>query len=128
VEGFVEDLRARNVTPHIAIDGRVSKLDVVRKTSVDGRTTRHPGYAASLRVRKRIEEIFGWAKTTGGIAISARAADHPQPLHRRAPRKSISLHFLGVFQQPAKAIMSSPKPPGVKICINLRRAELPQEL
>jgi hypothetical protein len=30
--------------------------------------TRHPGYAASLRVRKRIEEIFGWAKTIGGIA------------------------------------------------------------
>lgn len=68
VEGFVKDLRARKVTPHIAIDGRVSKLGVVRKTSIDGRTTRHPGYAASLRVRKRIEEIFGWAKTTGGIA------------------------------------------------------------
>jgi hypothetical protein len=35
------------VTPHIAVDGRVSKLGVVRKTAVDGRTTRHPGYRAS---------------------------------------------------------------------------------
>jgi hypothetical protein len=35
---------------------------------VDGRTTRHPGYALSLRCRKRIEEAFGWAKTTGGAA------------------------------------------------------------
>jgi hypothetical protein len=66
VEGFVKDLRAR--TPQIAIDGPLSKLGVVRKTSVDGRTTRHPGYAGSLRVRKRIEEIFGWAKPTSGIA------------------------------------------------------------
>ena len=68
VEGFVAGLRARKVTPHIAIDGRISKLGVIRKTSVDGRTTHHPGYAASLRIRKRIEEIFGWAKITGGGA------------------------------------------------------------
>jgi transposase len=68
VESFVTGLRVRKVTPHIAIDGRVSKLGVVRKTAIDGRTTRHPGYTTSLRVRKRIEEIFGWAKTVGGIA------------------------------------------------------------
>jgi len=67
-ESFVTDLRARKVTPHIAIDGRVSKLGHVRKTAVDGRTTRHRGYAVSLKARKRIEEIFGWAKTVGGIA------------------------------------------------------------
>lgn len=41
---FVEDLRSRQVTPHIAINGRVSKHGVVRKTAVDGRTTRHAGY------------------------------------------------------------------------------------
>lgn len=67
-EGFVTGLKARKVTPHIAIDGRVSKLGAIRKTAVDGRTTRHPGYALSLRRRKRIEEAFGWAKTTGGAA------------------------------------------------------------
>ena len=68
VESFVTALRARNVTPHIAIDGHLSKHGVARKTSVDGRTTRHPGYAISLRIRKRIEETFGWAKTVGGVA------------------------------------------------------------
>jgi transposase len=68
VTAFVEDLRLRTVTPHIAIDGRVSKLGVVRKTAVDRRTTRHPGYRASQICRKRIEEVFGWIKTQAGLA------------------------------------------------------------
>lgn len=68
VADFVTSLKARKVTPHIAIDGRVSKLGVIRKTAVDARTTRHPGYAISPRRRKRIEEAFGWAKTIGGAA------------------------------------------------------------
>ena len=63
VEAFVGDLRARRVSPHIAINGAVSKTGKVRKTALDGRTTRHPGYAISLRCRKRIEEVFGWLKT-----------------------------------------------------------------
>lgn len=46
----------------------VSKRGKVRKTLIDRRTTRHESYAASLRVRKRIEEAFGWAKTIGGMA------------------------------------------------------------
>lgn len=68
VSAFVAELRARHVTPHIAIDGRVSKLGVVRKTAVDGRTTRHPGYRISQMCRKRIEEVFGWIKTQAGLA------------------------------------------------------------
>jgi transposase len=68
VTGFVGALRQRQVTPHIAIDGRVSKRGVVRRSAVDGRTTRHPGYALSQVARKRIEEIFGWSKSIGGIA------------------------------------------------------------
>lgn len=68
VKGFVEALRERCVTPHITIDGRVSKTGVVRKTAVDGRVTRHPGYAISLTCRKRIEEIFGWIKVQAGRA------------------------------------------------------------
>jgi transposase len=67
VTAFVEELRTRQVTPHIAIDGRVSKLGVVRKTAVDGRTTRHSGYRASQICRKRIEEVFGWIKTQAGL-------------------------------------------------------------
>jgi transposase len=68
VTAFVQDLRSRKVTPHIAIDGRVSKRGVVRKTAVDGRTTRHPGYRASQVCRKRIEEVFGWIKAQAGLA------------------------------------------------------------
>lgn len=64
---FVEDLRARQVTPHIAINGAVSKEGVVRKTAVDGRTTRHAGYGVSQIVRKRIEEAFGWIKAQAGL-------------------------------------------------------------
>ena len=38
-----------------------------RKSAIDGRTTRHAGYAISQRKRKRVEEIFGWLKTVGGM-------------------------------------------------------------
>ncbi len=68
VTAFVEALRDRNVTPHIAINGRVSNRGVVRKTAVDGRTTRHPGYWVSQICRKRIEEVFGWIKAQAGLA------------------------------------------------------------
>lgn len=56
---FADDLRERKITPHIARKKRGK--------SVDGRTTRHVGYAISQRKRKRVEEIFGWAKTVGLI-------------------------------------------------------------
>ncbi|MFC0281033.1 IS5 family transposase [Falsigemmobacter intermedius] len=56
---FVADLRAACVTPHVAQKSRHS--------AIDGRTTRHKGYALSIRHRKRIEEAFGWAKTVGGM-------------------------------------------------------------
>jgi transposase len=68
VAEFVEALRECRVTPHIAINGHVTKTGKTRKTAVDGRITRHPGYPISQVVRKRIEEIFGWAKTIGGMA------------------------------------------------------------
>ena len=68
VESFVHALREREVTPHIAIDGHLSKTGKRRKTAVDGRILRHPGYAISQCCRKRIEEVFGWIKTTGGLA------------------------------------------------------------
>ena len=58
---FVADLRALNVTPHVA------QNTTSRRSAIDARTTRHPGYAVSQRLRKRIEEIFGWIKTVGGL-------------------------------------------------------------
>ena len=73
---FVHDLRARSVTPHIAIDGHLSKTGVPRKTAVDGRTTRHIGYEISQRCRKRIEEVFGWIKGSAGLAkVKLRGRD-----------------------------------------------------
>lgn len=68
VEAFVDALRERRVTPHIAIDGNVRKSGIPRKTAIDRRTTRHIGYAISQVIRKRIEEIYGWSKTTAGLA------------------------------------------------------------
>jgi len=56
---FVKKLRAQGVTPHVAQNNRN------RGSALDGRTTRHPGYAVSQRKRKRVEEIFGWMKTIG---------------------------------------------------------------
>ena len=55
----VKDIRSRRVTPHVARKKKHS--------AIDGRTTRHAGYAVSLRLRKRVEEIFGWMKTVGGL-------------------------------------------------------------
>jgi len=68
VTAFVHELRARSVTPHIAIDGHLSKTGKPRKTAVDARTTRHVGYGISQRCRKRIEEVFGWIKSSAGLA------------------------------------------------------------
>ena len=68
VAAFVGDLRARRVIPHIAIDGNIRVTGKPRKTAIDKRTTRHPGYVVSQRIRKRIEEGFGWIKTTGTLA------------------------------------------------------------
>ena len=61
VAGFVANLRGCNVTPH------VTQNTTNRRSAIDGRTTRHPGYAVSGRMRKRIEEVFGWAKTVAGF-------------------------------------------------------------
>jgi transposase len=65
---FVGELRQMAVTPHIARNDATTKTGKRRRSAVDGRTTRHAGYAVSQRVRKRIEEAFGWAKTVAGLA------------------------------------------------------------
>jgi transposase len=65
---FIEDLRQMAVTPHIARNDAATKTGKRRRSRIDARTTRHTSYAASQRVRKRIEEAFGWAKTIAGLA------------------------------------------------------------
>jgi transposase len=58
---FIAEMRRLGVTPHVA------QHTNGRRSAIDRRTTRHPGYALSQRVRKRIEEGFGWMKTVGGL-------------------------------------------------------------
>ena len=59
-EDFVNELRSMRVTPHVA------QNTSGRRSAIDGRTTRHAGYRVSQRIRKRIEEAFGWIKTVAG--------------------------------------------------------------
>jgi transposase len=63
-KAFVERLRAKNIIPHIA------RIEARRTPGLDRRTTRQQGYAISQRKRKRIEAIFGWMKTVGGLRRS----------------------------------------------------------
>ena len=59
VGSFVTGIRALKVTPHVAQKDKGS--------AIDRRTTRHEGYKTSLKIRKRVEEVFGWSKTIGGL-------------------------------------------------------------
>jgi hypothetical protein len=54
-----------SVTPHVA------QNTAGRRSAIDGRVTRHAGYALSQRIRKRIEEVFGWGKEIAGLAEHA---------------------------------------------------------
>jgi transposase len=76
---FVAHLRAHGIRPHLArIAGRVTP-------GLDGRTTRHDTYAVSQRKRKRIEEIFGWMKTYGGLR---------RPMRRGLARMQLHAHIV----------------------------------
>jgi transposase len=59
---FVAGCRDLTITPHVA-----QNITVHRGSAIDGRTTRHPGYAVSQRCRKCVEEVFGWLKTVGQL-------------------------------------------------------------
>ena len=56
---WVAAVRQMNITPHVA------QHTTKRRSAIDGRTTRHPGYALSQRCRKKVEQPFGWMKTVG---------------------------------------------------------------
>jgi IS5 family transposase len=58
--GFVASVRELGFTPHVA------QHTNQRRSAIDGRTTRHAGHEISMRIRKRVEEPFGWVKTVGG--------------------------------------------------------------
>jgi hypothetical protein len=64
---FVADMRAFNVTPHVA------QNTTNRLSAVDSRTTRHSGYEISQQKRKRVEEPFGWGKSIGRLGLADAA-------------------------------------------------------
>ncbi len=78
---FVAECRAMNVVPHIA-----QVITAHRGSAIDSRTTRHPGYAISQRIRKRVEEIFGWAKTVGNFRKTR---------FRGRPRTQLAAYLVG---------------------------------
>jgi IS5 family transposase len=57
---FVQGCRQANITPHVA-------QCTHRRSAIDARTVRHDGYAVSQRIRMRIEQVFGWIKSIGGL-------------------------------------------------------------
>jgi transposase len=59
---FVAELRISGITPHVA-----QNIQLRRRSAIDGRTTRHQGYAQSINARKRIEQVFGWIKQAAGL-------------------------------------------------------------
>ncbi len=68
---FVKGLRQLRATPHVAQHAAGNK-----PSAIDARVTRHPGYHVSQRVRKRVEEIFGWVKTVGGLRKTRHRGRH----------------------------------------------------
>lgn len=62
---FVREMRGQKVTPHVA-----ANTERRGGSAIDGRTWRHEGYRTSQKIRKKIEEIFGWLKTVGGMRKS----------------------------------------------------------
>jgi transposase len=78
---FVARCRARNVTPHVATNEHFR-----RRSAIDERTRRYPGYSVSQRIRKRVEEIFGWIKTVGNFRRTR---------YRGRERTQLAAYFVG---------------------------------
>jgi hypothetical protein len=89
VTDFVDELREQKITPHMAVQDHLTKTGKRRKTKIDRRTTRHEGYDVSQRIRKRIEEIFGWPRFRQDRqrpnSSDGDASKHPSPSPSRLP-------------------------------------------
>jgi hypothetical protein len=84
-EDFVNELRSMNVRPHVV-------QNLTRRnggSALDGRTTRHPGYASSQRSRKRIDESFGSIKTVAGLEPTETARGGPDRMGIHLRRRSL---------------------------------------
>ena len=63
---YMLDSASSALPRHLGLAGTYNLRDTGGYRTIDGRTTRHPGYSISQRIRKRVEEVFGWVKTVGG--------------------------------------------------------------
>jgi hypothetical protein len=79
---FIADARQLGFTPHVA------QNTTRQRSAIDGRTTRHPGHAVSMRIRKRIEEPFGWIKTSAADASCATSVENATGPGSRSPPPS----------------------------------------
>jgi hypothetical protein len=85
---FIGDLRKTKIMPHIAPNDYVTKGGERRHSSIDRRTTRHPGCARSQSTRKRIEEVFRWITQSAGLRQTkfGRQSPRRRPVHLRRLR------------------------------------------
>ncbi len=91
----VAAMRKRKVTPHVAQNSNG------RRSAIDGRTTSWPGYLMSQRIRKRVEEIFGWMKTVGGFRRTR---------YRGQPRTQLAGYFIATAYNLVRLARLIPKP------------------
>lgn len=92
---FVEGCRKTNITPHVA-------QCTHRQSAIDARTARHDGYAVSLRIRMRIEQVFGWIKAIGGLRRTR---------YKGSKRTQLAAHLVGAaynLLRMAKLVALSP--------------------
>jgi hypothetical protein len=98
---FVAGCRERGCTPH------VSQNDTNRRSAIDARTTRHPGYHISTIKRKRIEEPFGWIMTVGGLRKTRhRGRDLVEWFFVLTASATISFAFRRCWQQRDESVWS----------------------
>ena len=97
-QDFVGGCRERDVVPHVAQNQHAR-----RRSAIDGRTTRHAGYAISQRIRKRVEEIFGWAKTVAGFRRTR---------FRGKARTQLAAYFVGAAYNLLRIAKLLPLPEG----------------
>lgn len=93
---FVEACREFGVTPHVAQNEHAR-----RSSAIDARTTRHPGYEVSQRVRRRIESIFGWLKTVGGLRKTRYRGIARTQLYAHVAAAAYNLLRMGKLMTPA---------------------------